>query len=210
MGYNPPAMGRGEAGELSASVAILGLLVEQPDCTAGVSRRLAERYPRARFARNAAHSIIPSLERQGLVQVVDGSEGRSRREYEITRQGVEDFQAWKRTSPTQPPPLRDALRAKLEQADGEEELAALIEVVASEEELCAAECDAAHARLAASRRRRRARASEGDDWLSRLDLVLLADETVIWAARAERLQRLRASLERMVHGIREGEDCEDR
>jgi hypothetical protein len=43
-------------GELSASMAVLCLVVEQTDTVAGVGVRLARKFPDAWWSRNAAHN----------------------------------------------------------------------------------------------------------------------------------------------------------
>jgi hypothetical protein len=66
-------MGRTRDGELSASnAAVLGLLIEQPDNTAGLEERLHERFVAAQWASTAAHSAIKSLLRQSYICPYDG------------------------------------------------------------------------------------------------------------------------------------------
>src|SRR5450759_3173227 len=64
--YDLVAMPPTRTGELSASMAILCLVVQQPDTVASVGLRLTETFPHARWSRNAAHGNLPSLAKQGL------------------------------------------------------------------------------------------------------------------------------------------------
>lgn len=67
-------MGRTREGELSASTAaVLGLLIEQPEDTVGVERRLRERFFAAQFSPTTSHSAIKSLLRQRYICLYDGA-----------------------------------------------------------------------------------------------------------------------------------------
>jgi len=189
-------MARVRSGELSASMAILGLVIQQPDTIAGVALRLEERFPRARFARSAAHNNIPSLARQGLVRLVEPSGEGSHDRYEATSDGTEQFREWLRDSSTGPPALRDALHAKLELSQ-EDDLQALIRAVNEEEQACEQELADAHARHIAAARLGRLRTGQDADWRERVRGPLMTDEVLLWGLRARRLQRLREELEEL-------------
>jgi hypothetical protein len=62
------AVGGTREAEMSASIAILGLLIEQPDDVRGLERRLADCFPLARFAPTTAHNAVNRLKRQGRVR----------------------------------------------------------------------------------------------------------------------------------------------
>lgn len=181
-------------GDVSASMAILGLVIQTPDTAAGVGARLVERFPRARWSRSVAHNDLPSLARQGLVRIVEAGAKPSLDRYEATPQGVEQFRDWLQASSLAPPMLRDALAAKLAFSE-EEDLAGLLEAIREEERICTAEFEAAHMRLGAARRLGRLGPADGADWEGRVRSAIMTDEAMMWGQRAKRLQCLRQELE---------------
>jgi len=188
-------MSRARVGELSASMAILGLVIERPDSISGVGRRLVERFPQAGFARNAAHNNMPSLHRQGLLHVLEGRGPSSLDRYEASPQGVERFREWMRDSQAALPVLRDALRATLEYIAEEADVVALLEAVRVQEEACLAEYEASHTRLRAEQRAGRLSPRDQSDWHTAIHNALMTDEVMLWGTRAMRLKRLRESLQ---------------
>jgi hypothetical protein len=54
-------MPQARSGDLSASMAILGLLVQRSDTASGVGVRLTEMFPRAQWSRTSVHKNIPVL-----------------------------------------------------------------------------------------------------------------------------------------------------
>jgi DNA-binding PadR family transcriptional regulator len=183
------------AGELSASRAVLGLVVEQADTVAGVALRLAERYPRAGFAVNSAHQNLPSLKHQGLVLVVEEGEKRSLDRYRATPTGVDSFHEWLRESAATLPVLRDALRARLGHVREVDDLLAVIHAIRAQEDACTREYARAHQALQAAQRLGRLHPRTDADWRTRVQSALMTDEAMLWAMRARRLQRLREDLE---------------
>ncbi len=186
---------RARRGELSASAAVLSLLIEQPDSIAGLTRRLPERFPQAGFGRNAPHKVFPSLQRQGLIRVVDRGRLRSLDRYAATRDGHESFRESLRASSAAVPVVRDALRARLEHVDDEDELREVIAAICEQEEICVTEYLAARKRFRASTRAHGS-GERGEECLR--DLVgraLLIDEAVLWGSRATRLKRMREGLQ---------------
>jgi DNA-binding PadR family transcriptional regulator len=183
-----------QGGQLSASMAILGLVVQQPDSIAGVGRRLSERYPHARFARNAAHNNIPSLNRQGFVRLVEHGKQSALDRYEATEQGRVRLLTWMR-SQGRPPVVRDALRATLEQLDDEAELLQILEGVRQQEQACLAEREAASARMRARQRSGETSSAEIAGWQRAVHAALIADEVMLWGQRAMRLKHLRECLQ---------------
>jgi hypothetical protein len=175
-------------------MAILGLVIQKPDSVSGVGRRLAERFPQARFARNAAHNNLPSLRRQGLVRLVEGDGLHPLDRYEASPLGVERFREWMRASQAAVPVLRDGLRVTLECIADEADLHIVREAVREQEHACLVEYEAAHARLRAAQRSR-LRSAVADDWHAAVQNALLIDETMLWGQRAMRLKRLRECLQ---------------
>lgn len=183
------------SGELSASVAVLALVVEEADSVSGVSRRFVERYPHARFARNVAHASLPQLERQGFVRRVEGGRQRSAADrYEATSRGVRRVQRWLQDSSATLPVLRDDLRAKLRHVQDERDLGIVLDAVKAQERALTAEFADAHTRVKAAERASREPAAE-PDLRSVVDLALLRDEATLWGTLLKRRQRLREYLE---------------
>ncbi len=187
-------------GDLSASMAVLGLVVEQPDTVASVGVRLGERFPRAHFSRNAAHNNLPSLVRQGFVRVVAEGPEPSLDRYEATSEGIVHFQKWVRGSAAVPPALRDALQGKLEFST-RDDLLGLLETVCEEEDACAREYAVAHRHANVARRFRHRLPRRQMDLSERLRGIQIVDEANLWSLMTQRLRRLREELEELLEEI---------
>jgi hypothetical protein len=192
-------MASNRLGEMSASMAVLCLLVESPDTTASLGIRLAKQFPDARWSRNAAHKNMESLAKQGLIHLVKkGPPGKSSLDsYEATSNGVAQVQTWIRESAVVPPVLRDSLQGKLEFSREEKDLLGLLETVREEEDACArryADAHRADVRARQARRRLRARGIRAN-LVDLMHEVKLSDEAVWWSLMVKRLERLRENLE---------------
>jgi DNA-binding PadR family transcriptional regulator len=202
-------MGATHKGELSASIAILGLLSQEPDTAARLGQRLTRSFPPARFARSVVHNTLPSLKRRGLVCVLDAGTESGLDRYALTPRGSNTLQRWLHGPPTGPPVLRDPLHAKIVFA-GPQELPTLIGAVRKEEQLCAQEYAAAHARLLAARP---LGVRSGEDWKDALERIMTGDEVAMWLLRVRRLQRLHQALQELERDVvggsleRVGEDA---
>jgi DNA-binding PadR family transcriptional regulator len=192
-------------GDLTASMAILGLVVQRTDTVNSLGARLVERFPHAQWSRSVAHNSLPNLEKQGLVRMVERGAERALDRYEATDEGIEEFRDWLRTSSAAPLALRDAVHAKLELAD-EEDVPDLILAIREEEEACAREFAAASSRLNVEWQlkrlgspsvagRPRNGTGNGTDLGGRVRRALMTDEAMLWGMRARRLRRLRQELE---------------
>jgi DNA-binding PadR family transcriptional regulator len=188
-------------GDLTASMAILGLVVRKTDTVNGLGARLIERFPHAQWSRSVAHNSLPSLEKQGLVRMVDRGAERALDRYEATDEGIGEFREWLRTSSAAPLALRDAVHAKLEFAE-ERDVPDLILAIREEEEACAREFAAASSRLNVQWQLRRLGPPGGIEHQSgdadlggRVQHALMTDEAMLWGMRARRLRRLRQELE---------------
>jgi DNA-binding PadR family transcriptional regulator len=183
-------------------MAILGLVVQKTDTVNSLGARLVERFPHAQWSRSVAHNSLPSLEKQGLVRLVDHGAERALDRYEATDAGVEEFREWLRASSAAPLALRDAVHAKLELAE-EEDVPDLIVAIREEEEACAREFAAASSRLNVEwQLKRLGPANDGagprqspPDLRGRVRRALMTDEAMLWGMRARRLRRLRRELE---------------
>jgi len=193
-------LSRTNMGELSASMAVLGLVIEEPRDASSVAQRLSERFRPARFAPSTAHMTLPRLEAQGFVRraPVNGS---SHQRYEATEEGVERFRSWLRTSPTGPPALREALHARIELSQPGD-LEQLIEITDRERRTCEREYAAARGRVEEARQVARLNGSDGD-WSALVRDVVMVDEAMIWAYRAARLERLHGRLETLSNRLSE-------
>jgi hypothetical protein len=186
---------RARRGDLSASAAVLGLLVEQPDCIAGLARRLSERFPQAGFSRNAVHKALPSLHNQGLVLVVERGRLRSLDLWQASEVGCRSYREALRASAAALPAVPDALRAWLEQVGDEAQLCEVVGVIEQLEAGCAAEYVAARKLFRASAQLRALRGTTCEGWQARVDRALMVDNVAVWGWHARRLQRLRVGLE---------------
>ncbi|HEY2202386.1 MAG TPA: hypothetical protein VGH56_10875 [Solirubrobacteraceae bacterium] len=187
-------------GDLSASKAVLGLLVEQPDTVAGVGVRLAQRFPHARWSRSAVYTNLPSLVKQQHVRLVKEGHKPALNRYEATATGVAHFRGWLRESATVPPVLRDALQGKLEFSQ-REDLLALIETVRQEEEACGQKYAAAHRRFRKARELSHRPTEQATDWEEMVRRVQVADEAKVWGLQVRRLQDLLEELEGLLEEI---------
>jgi DNA-binding PadR family transcriptional regulator len=179
-------MAQSRKGDLSASMAILGLLIQQPDTASGLALRIAEEFHSARWSRSVAHNALPSLAKQGFVRLTEKGAKDSLDRYEVTREGVEEFRGWLRVSVAVPPALRDALHAKLALV-GDEDLPWLVEAIEDQEESCRREAEKAQSRLNEARRQ--------GQLGNRARSAMMTDEVVLWTQSANRLKRLREDLE---------------
>jgi DNA-binding PadR family transcriptional regulator len=194
-------------GDLTASMAILGLVVQKGDTVNSLGARLVERFPHAQWSRSVAHNSLPSLEKQGLIRMVERGAERALDRYEATDEGIEEFRDWLRTSSAAPVALRDAVHAKLELAEAQD-MPDLILAIREEEEACAREFAAASSRLnVAWQLKRLEPSSAGEQPASPADLgsrvrrALMTDEAMLWGMRARRLRRLRRELEDSVEDV---------
>jgi DNA-binding PadR family transcriptional regulator len=180
-------------GELTASIAMLGLLVQQPDTIASLAGRLAERFPNECWSRSSVHKNMPSLVGRGLVQPTRLGEGTVEL-YEVTEEGFEQFREWLRRSSEELPALRDAVRARVELAEADD-LPMLLQAINEETAICIEQYETLRGRYAMECRLGRL-GSDGDrDFRTRVRGALLVDEIILWGSRIKRLQRLRRELE---------------
>lgn len=186
-------------GEVSSTMAVLGLVVQRPDTIAGVAFRLSETFPRARWSPGAAHTNMPNLARQGLLRVVREGREPTLDHYEATEKGVAEFYRWLDRSICLPLALRDGLHARLEFVEFEK-LSALVETVREAERGCRSEYAAAHGRWKefADLGPGLARRGPEDFFRHKLKGVQLIDEVMLWGAQAKRLGILCGQLETLL------------
>ena len=182
---------------MSASMAVLGLVVQRPDTIAGVAFRLSETFPRARWSPGAAHSNMPNLAKQGLLRVSQEGPEPTLDRYEATPRGIEEFRQWLARSSSLPLALRDGLQAKLEFIEFDE-LAGFIQTVRKAEHDCRSEYAAAHGRWKAFGSLGLPDSTTEQPLRHKLKSVQLVDEVMLWGAQAKRLASLRSQLEALL------------
>ena len=180
--------------ELPGSMAVLGIVIEQPNETVTqVAQCLDRRFARARFAPSTAHNTLPRLAHSGRARrtfqalATDSPKDR----YEATAQGVEVFRSWMFEPPSGTPALRDATYGRIELARLEA-LPWLIKLARREEAVSDDLYQEAVARLRAHVQVRRR--SPGDPLRQVREAVLYVDP-MHWSSRSQRYALLARRLE---------------
>lgn len=199
-------MSRVGADELPGSMAVLGLIIEQPNQTVReVGQCVESRFARARFARSIAHSTLPRLAQADRVRrsyIAPGA-NRSADRYEPTKSGRTAFRQWMfdeapdGTRCATIPALREAMYGRIELC-GKEDLPRLIDMAREEERVSADLYAQASIRL----RRHLTQRADPDDMARKIREVLLYVDPMHWASRAERYKQIADRLEDL---RREGE-----
>jgi DNA-binding PadR family transcriptional regulator len=191
-------------GEMSSSMAVLGLVVQRPDTIAGVAFRLSETFPRAYWSPGAAHSNMPNLAKQGLLSVVQKGPEPTLDRYEATAKGIAEFSEWMVRSISLPPALRDGLQAKLEFIELGDPVA-LLRMVREAQRGCRLEYAEAHKRWRTFTNLESRHAREDltpDEMLSHgLKGIQLMDEVMLWGTQAKRLTSLYDQLEGLLERV---------
>jgi len=184
--------------DLSMRMAVLGLLVEQPDTLGGIAIRLTRRFPYARWSRSAVHNGVPRLVKQKHARLVLEGGKSTQERYEATGRGVDYLREWKRESAAVPRTLRDSLQGKLAFSTPAD-LPGLIESARAELGDCEQKYADAH-----KRSRQAAQLSRGvADYDAMILCAQLADEANVWSLHVRRLRDLLDVLEEI------GTECPD-
>ncbi len=186
-------MSRVTPAELPGSMAVLGLVIEQPnDTVSHIGHCLGQRFTRSRFARSTAHSSLPRLAHSGRVRRTHLERGndRSLDRYEATAEGIEAFRAWMFELPSAKPALREAMYGRIELCRLED-LPRLIAMVRKEE----AVSDDLYSEAALRLRRQRLKNPDASDYARRIREVLLYADPMHWSARSERYALIAERLE---------------
>jgi hypothetical protein len=192
-------MSRVNPADLPGSMAVLGIVIEQPnDTVSHIGHCLGERFTRARFARSTAHSSLPRLAHTGRVRCTHLAPGndRSLDRYEATTEGVEAFNTWMFEPPSAIPALREAMYGRIELCRPED-LPRLIAMVRQEE---AVSDDLYRQALWRLRKLRLKKAAPGD-YRRKIREVLLYVDPMHWSARSERYGRIAERLEEIAGEI---------
>jgi DNA-binding PadR family transcriptional regulator len=202
---------------MSAKIAVLGLVIEEPGPAHRLTAKLRQRLASAEFVDSNVYSALARLERDGLVRAI-GDEGpdlsvvrtapagrtltprralarrgpgarAESRMFEATLDGVRHFEEWLLGS-SSAPPLRDELHMKVALCQPHN-LPRLVELVYGQELVCLGRVHELKQAF------QRMQPPAPDRW-SGLVLVHVRDaELSFWDARLRWLQGVRESLERM-------------
>ncbi len=186
-------MSRVTPAELPGSMAVLGIVIEQPnDTVSHIGHCLGQRFTRSRFARSTAHSSLPRLAHSGRVRRTHLERGndRSLDRYEATAEGIDAFRAWMFELPSAKPALREAMYGRIELCRPED-LPRLIAMVRREE----AVSDDLYREAALRLRRQRLKNPDASDYARRIREVLLYADPMHWSSRSERYAVIAERLE---------------
>jgi DNA-binding PadR family transcriptional regulator len=168
---------------MSAKIAVLGLVIEEPGPPHRLTAKLRQRLSSAEFVDSNVYSALTRLEREGLVRTGEDAA------YEATEEGVRHFEQWLFAS-SSAPPLRDELHMKIALCQPHN-LPRMIELVYGQELVCLGRVQEL------KRSFEKLRPPEPHRW-SGLVMVLVRDaELAFWEARLSWLQGVRDSLEHM-------------
>lgn len=169
---------------MSAKIAVLGLVIEEPSPPHRLTAKLRQRLSSAEFVDSNVYSALSRLEREGLVRA-----GGDEAAYEATEEGVRHFEQWLFAS-SSAPPLRDELHMKVALCQPRN-LPRMIELVYGQELVCLARVQELKASF------EKLRPPDPHRW-SGLVMTLVRDaELAFWEARLSWLQGVRESLEHM-------------
>jgi DNA-binding PadR family transcriptional regulator len=177
-------------GDLTASMAILGLLIQQPDTPSHVRGRLARDFPHGRWSPSIAYNDMRDLARQDLIRRIRMGEKRSEDVFEATPEGRAALKEWLRDASRAPPAVRDAMLLWLEHSD-ESEKPEILEVIRELEKIARAEFEAAQTRLNTERMLGNLGPPDGSDWHGRMRNALLTELVLMSGQQCMRLVRLR-------------------
>jgi DNA-binding PadR family transcriptional regulator len=180
-------------GDLTASMAVLGLLIQRPDTASHVRVRLAREFWHGRWSRSIAYNDMRDLAEHDLIRRIRKGERRSEDIYEATPKGRAALKEWLRDSAKAPPAVRDAMLLWLEHSE-ESELPEILEVIRELEEIARVEFEAAQTRLNTERTLGRLGPPDGSDWHGRMRDAVLSDLVLMSGERCRRLMRLREKL----------------
>jgi DNA-binding PadR family transcriptional regulator len=186
-------MARSRKGDLSGRMAVLGLVVKQPDTAVGITARLGEEFPSAHWPRSTAHHGLDSLVEEGLVRKLAVGDGSVER-FEATPEGEVEFRKWLRASLSGPLVMRDAIQVKLALCE-DHDVPRMVEIIREYEQVCAEASEAAQVRLNKAKRSGLFGPADGADVRSRVLSAMMTDEVLWWVDWGKRLQRFRIDIE---------------
>jgi DNA-binding PadR family transcriptional regulator len=206
----PTAMPPVKSDELPATMAALGLVIEQPnDTVANIVQCVVRRFERARFSSSTGHSAMRNLAKDRRIHCTydPPGGGEAQRCYEATNDGLEVFSSWKHEMPSGRPSLRDVLYGRIELCKLED-VPRLIQMSRAEEAISTDLYAQTNARLneylyeKRKWRRHRARRQESD-LLRDVRATLLYADPVHWSSRSEQYRVIADRLEEIAQEISE-------
>jgi len=184
---------------LSASDAVLGLLIEGPGNSYQLEQRLQDRFGSAQFGHGTAYHAVQRLSKQGLIRVLaddhtadppgGDAERLSGTAYEATAKGNEQFERWLRAS-TPTPPVREELLAQITFC-GPADVPRMIGIIREAELACTTQPEDLNGRIGTERQ-----PAEDDEWRRRMGAIVTDGEAAWLNARILWLKKLRAYLQR--------------
>jgi hypothetical protein len=177
---------------MTPQMMVLGLVAVQSGSVADTQRRLIDLFPGTDFAKNSAHTNLPTLARQGHVRLIEAGSELSQNRYEATDLGIAHLHEWIASSPPLPA-LRDPIHGRIEFAglDGIanlEDLESLLLEVRAQEILLAEQRLMARSSLKTWQERLRAD----------LRLLRLKDVKLSWADQEHRRKTFGDELEEII------------
>jgi hypothetical protein len=190
-------MARVNSAELSGSMAVLGLVIEQPNQTVThIAQCLDRRFTRSRFAPSTAHNALPQMaeaKRKRVRRTYESpGDDRSEDRYEATDFGIEAFEAWMFEMPNTTPVLREAMYGRIELCRPEH-LRRLIKMARREEAIADDQYQHASRRLRNFGGRKR----EPRDFAREIREVLLYVDPKRWSDRSESYKEIAKRLEEL-------------
>lgn len=176
-------------------MALLGLLIDRPDSVAAISVRLKEEYPSAGWQRSIVYNTFRSLTEQGHIRRTKGGQTAAWHWYEATPHGEAYFAEWLRESAAEPPPMRDALLAKLKYVREPQQLASIVSDIVERERLTLEEHDALLSRYRRAHSAGQLTPRDSGDLQARVRAGSLTFELRELQARLRNLARFREDLE---------------
>jgi DNA-binding PadR family transcriptional regulator len=180
-------------GDLTASMAILGLLVSRPDTASGLQRRLAREYPHGRWSRSIAYGDVQNLVKRGLIRKVKRGEQESEHVYEASPSGLAALKAELRAAASTLAPMREALHLWLEHSS-EADMPEILNVIEELEEAARAEYAEASARLTRERAIGRLGPPDGSNWQGRMRDAVLSHAALHYGQEARGFRILREKI----------------
>ena len=181
-------------GDLTPSMAVLGLLCDRPDSASRIAIRLEERYPHGRWARTTNYAIFLELAKRGAIEKVQSGTTPPDDIYKTTALGTAEFGEWLREAVKAPPRIRDPTQAWVQHSD-ESELPEIIQAIERMQKRWRAEYEEAQERLKTELKLGRLGPSDGSDWRGRAQYAVLEDTVRMCGLQVKRCMALQARLE---------------
>jgi hypothetical protein len=183
-------MSRVNPAELPAHMAVLGIVIEQPNQTVSqIARVLDERFVRSRFVKSTAYMTLPQMARGRSIRVqrtyTAPDDDRSMDRYAANERGHAVFRAWMFKPPSAIPAIREAVYGRIELARLEH-LRQLIRIVREEETIATDLYARANADLRKHEINRRSRIARKTpaDYERDIRETLLYIDPLHWSSRA--------------------------